>query len=654
MNKKYQILKSSVRAISVLSLTTLILLSVSHAVFAGPPGETSKWVPTFVDDFTNFDTNKWSRGWSWFGYQDKPMQGTFKNDDVFYVIDRPNNAFVDGGILHLTAREQKMGGKSYTSGVVTSFGKLEQRYGYFEMKAMVPRGEGCAPAFRLMRGRPHHYPPEIDIVEIPTSPSPHAGGGAKAHMVNHYFGAPDVAGVYSLPEGKYGGGFHTFGLLWQPGLLVYYVDGIERFRTTRSVTNQPLYMILCLEVGFFGAEWAGNPAQTRFPQEMLIDWVRVWKPAKGQPLGSVILRATKSSSAEILGSVATRSENGQIVLAQETLGDTFATIFDIYSATEVDSNNDEASVRLRDRSTGKFLTIDPKDNILYARGTTAAEGGVFLMKDAPSDGVILTRAVNGNTVTVSKSGEGESAIHSLTMTKEVSNVKFLMESHYGYERDDANTFLTEVVGSKLPTPPTPWKLTNIGTGVRGAAAYQSNLVSGEVSSPKGGPGAGAVWLVSNGQDVYFDKDSFTFLNQKCATSQNLSIEATIHSVSSGGVATAGGLMLRSNLTPESNHVNLRITPEGEVVLGYRTPNLPNSAHKSLGRIPFPAQLKLERIGNKVRALVRRYDTWDVLGEVENPLGTDVFAGLMVFSHRRDRFVATRYSNILVRTYAVQP
>ena len=44
------------------------------------------------------------------------------------------------------------------------------------------------------------------------------------------------------------------------------------------VFDKPFFLLLNLAVG---GEWPGNPdSSTKFPQTMLIDWVRVWKPAQ--------------------------------------------------------------------------------------------------------------------------------------------------------------------------------------------------------------------------------------------------------------------------------------------------------------------------------------------------------------------------------------
>ncbi len=60
------------------------------------------------------------------------------------------------------------------------------------------------------------------------------------------------------------------------------MDGVERGTVTRDavgtnpwVFDKPFFVVLNVAVG---GTWPGSPdATTRFPQQMLVDWVRVWQ-----------------------------------------------------------------------------------------------------------------------------------------------------------------------------------------------------------------------------------------------------------------------------------------------------------------------------------------------------------------------------------------
>src|SRR5258708_25793122 len=68
-------------------------------------------------------------------------------------------------MLRLTAQPQSGQDRPYTSGIITTKDKFTQEYGYFEMRARVPHGQGLWPAFWLLHSGPLPWT-EIDIFEI--------------------------------------------------------------------------------------------------------------------------------------------------------------------------------------------------------------------------------------------------------------------------------------------------------------------------------------------------------------------------------------------------------------------------------------------------------------------------------------------------------
>jgi beta-glucanase (GH16 family) len=70
-------------------------------------------------------------------------------------------------------------------------------------------------------------------------------------------------------------GFHAFAAEWKPGEVIWYVDGVERGRSTAGVPAEPMYLIANLAVG---GDWPGNPeSTTTFPGVMEIDYIRVYQ-----------------------------------------------------------------------------------------------------------------------------------------------------------------------------------------------------------------------------------------------------------------------------------------------------------------------------------------------------------------------------------------
>jgi beta-glucanase (GH16 family) len=71
------------------------------------------------------------------------------------------------------------------------------------------------------------------------------------------------------------GGWHTFGVDWQPGRLVFYYDGIEVGIQESGVTSKPHYIVVALAI-------SGSTAAT--PQIMKLDYLRVWNANESRVL----------------------------------------------------------------------------------------------------------------------------------------------------------------------------------------------------------------------------------------------------------------------------------------------------------------------------------------------------------------------------------
>ena len=87
---------------------------------------------------------------------------------------------------------------------------------------------------------------------------------------------------YVVPSGNFADDFHVFGVEWEPKEIRFYVDGhLYETRTpadlpagARWAFDHPFFLIMNVAVG---GKWPGNPdASTKFPQQMLVDYVRVY------------------------------------------------------------------------------------------------------------------------------------------------------------------------------------------------------------------------------------------------------------------------------------------------------------------------------------------------------------------------------------------
>jgi len=246
-----------------------------------PVGQSGDWEQIFSDEFTSneLDQSKWTECYWW------DYRGCTNGSSGELEWYQPENVLVDDGYLLLRAREEAVRGSDgkthpYASGMVSTGRdnsdtdtplRFAFQYGYAEIRAKVPAGQGLWPAFWMLPTT-HNSTPEIDVMEFL--------GHAPDVIEMHYHYKDQSGKLYDIGHEWTGPDFsadwHTFAIDWQPERLVWYVDGVERWRVEESeiIPSEPMYLILNLAVG---GDWPGNPdATTSFPSEFAIDYVRAW------------------------------------------------------------------------------------------------------------------------------------------------------------------------------------------------------------------------------------------------------------------------------------------------------------------------------------------------------------------------------------------
>lgn len=201
------------------------------------------------------------------------------NEEWQFYTDLPGNARIEEGMLVIEAKEERFGSRSYTSARLKTQGLQEFRYGLIEARIRIPRGQGIWPAFWALGANIEEvrwpYCGEIDIMEnIGREPrtihgSVHGPG---------YAGGNSSSGGYTFADAAVADTFHIFAIVWEPEQIRWYVDGIHYHTVIPShsewVFDQPFFLILNVAVG---GRWPGYPDDsTAFPQQMFIDWVRVY------------------------------------------------------------------------------------------------------------------------------------------------------------------------------------------------------------------------------------------------------------------------------------------------------------------------------------------------------------------------------------------
>ncbi len=246
---------------------------------------------TFSDEFSapldfydsQSDTGVWSPNFAT-GDQNGPRaytSRTLRNNDEKQLYVDPSfvgsgdaplglNPFtVSGGVLDIKARATTKAEQpdlwfyKYASGLLTTAYSFSQTYGYFEVSAKMPSGQGVWPAFWLL---PTSFssPPELDVVE--------QIGGDTAYFTSHSNVNGVVGSTSFVPN--ISSQFHTYGVLWSTTGLTWYVDGgAVATAPTPADMNKPMYLLLNLAVG---GGFPGDPPKTFTSADFQVDYVRAY------------------------------------------------------------------------------------------------------------------------------------------------------------------------------------------------------------------------------------------------------------------------------------------------------------------------------------------------------------------------------------------
>jgi beta-glucanase (GH16 family) len=245
-----------------------VVIGTVGLLFPEPAGAASR-PPVGRRLFTqNFDgdrlnTSRWSPCYWW------ATRGctNLSNEELQWYV--PEQVQLENGTLRLIAKPAMVlgiNGKAfgYVSGLVSNLSPtrslFEFTYGYVEARARIPRGAGLWSAFWMLPTS-RESEPEIDIFEVI---------GARPHqsvMHVHYLenGVPESEGFSWRSPTSLATGWHTYGLLWTPDALIWYLDGVPRWYVidTPKIPDEPTH--------------TGAPDEnTWVPATLRFDSIKVW------------------------------------------------------------------------------------------------------------------------------------------------------------------------------------------------------------------------------------------------------------------------------------------------------------------------------------------------------------------------------------------
>ena len=204
------------------------------------------------------------------------------NNELQYYTDR--NAIVSNGFLTIEARREDLGGRQHTSSRITTQNKFNFKFGRVDIRAKLPEGQGIWPALWMLGedittvGWPACG--EIDIMEL-VGHEPNKVHGT-IHFGPQWPNNKYVGTSYSLTGGAFQNQFNVFTLIWTENKMEWYInDVLYQTRTPADTAgeeypfNDEFFFIFNVAVG---GDWPGSPnASTQFPQQMVVDYVRVFQ-----------------------------------------------------------------------------------------------------------------------------------------------------------------------------------------------------------------------------------------------------------------------------------------------------------------------------------------------------------------------------------------
>lgn len=238
--------------------------------------DVSKLQLTFSEEFDELSVSPWGPNTRWIAHT--PWAGDF-GDARF--ADPRKGVFpftIDNGILRIEARKNSEG--KWESGLLASADAtgrgFSQQYGYFEMRAKLPRGKGVWPAFWLhtINDPKAKSKVEFDVMEY----YGHDPRKYQAAVHTWFFNPADDPGVpgpgtfVPVPANSLSDEFNTYGVLVRPDVVIFYLNRTEVWRTrTPADLNRPLLVLVNLALG------SGWPiTETPNPSYMYVDYIRVY------------------------------------------------------------------------------------------------------------------------------------------------------------------------------------------------------------------------------------------------------------------------------------------------------------------------------------------------------------------------------------------
>lgn len=249
------------------------------------------------DEFTGdkLDKTKWCFPW-WITQR----KGGFWHEDMVrveggnliistdYKAEPLKNYYYDDWHDKIDFKEYKSG---YYSACIETSNLYEQKYGYFEVRCILPKSAGMWSAFWFMNEGVYNVDgsgedgTEIDVFESMYCKDSYWGAGNAVASNLHFDGYNEghqyqTAGKYFVnnPYEE----FNTYGLEWNENEYIFYINGVESGRSSfGGVSKNPEHMILSCEVsgedGVPTTKRGNTIDKDNMPADFIVDYVRAYQ-----------------------------------------------------------------------------------------------------------------------------------------------------------------------------------------------------------------------------------------------------------------------------------------------------------------------------------------------------------------------------------------
>jgi beta-glucanase (GH16 family) len=247
---------------------------------------------TYDEDNLNYEL-VWSDE---FDYQGKPdatkwsydVGGTGWGNSELQYYTPGDNVLVEDGYLRIIAKKEDFNALKYTSTRMVTKGKGDWLYGKFDVRAKIPWGRGTWPASWMLPtdwkygGWPRSG--EIDIMEHVGFAQGQIHGTVHTNAYNHMKGTQVGKTITRETVSEE---FHVYSVEWLPDKIKFFIDDklyfvykpsnlVEVPTENEWPFDQAFHLILNIAIG---GSWGGARGvdDSIFPQEMVIDYVRVYQ-----------------------------------------------------------------------------------------------------------------------------------------------------------------------------------------------------------------------------------------------------------------------------------------------------------------------------------------------------------------------------------------